>query len=216
MSEIEANLHGVWSELERLLGSDRNTWPKVVAVSKGFSEKQVQTVRALGLEDFGESYSQEFLPKAQNLVGTDVRWHFIGGLQSNKIRKIAPHVSLWHSVDRIKTIDEIAKNASDSKIFLQVNLTKEPKKQGCDRKDIQGLLNHAGSRGLKVLGLMTMGPTDALNPAPAFSELAKLAKQFDLTELSMGMSNDYQIAVDHGATHLRLGSTIFGNRDLKG
>jgi uncharacterized pyridoxal phosphate-containing UPF0001 family protein len=143
--------------------------------------------------------------------------HFIGAIQSNKIKLIADRVDLWQSVDRVSVIDEIARRASVvATILLQVNTTHEDTKSGCSPADIEMLLNHAEVKGVHVAGFMTMGPTaqDMDEARTAFRVLRRLTDEYGLAVCSMGMSGDYLLAVDEGSTMVRIGQAIFGPRNV--
>lgn len=187
---------------------------KVVAVTKGFGVEVVRSALAAGLVDIGESYVQELVVKAAELGGPPApNWHFVGRLQRNKVRKAAPYVSLWHSVDRLPLGAEIARRSPGAAVLAQVDLTGEVTKGGCPAADLPDLVNGLGELGLDVRGLMTIGPQGPPDAArPAFAELSRLADRFGLPERSMGMSNDLEVALENGATMVRVGSALFGPR----
>lgn len=142
-----------------------------------------------------------------------VRWHFIGRLQSNKVRKVAPYVHLWQSVDRLGLGEEIARRAPGAAVLVQVNSTGEATKGGCAPGELPGLVEALAGLGLDVRGLMTVGPLDEPEAArPAFRELRRLADGLGLAERSMGMSDDLEVAVEEGSTMVRVGSALFGPR----
>jgi pyridoxal phosphate enzyme (YggS family) len=140
--------------------------------------------------------------------------HFIGQLQSNKVRALADVVDVWQTVDRASLADEIAKRAPSAHAFVQVNTTDEPDKGGCAPDATASLVEHCRERGLIVHGLMTVGPTsgDRAGTRDAFSTLRRLADELGLESCSMGMSGDFEIAIELGATHVRIGSALFGQR----
>lgn len=196
---------------------------RVVAVTKAFPPALIPRALAAGLIDLGENYGQELRAKADWLAGDGdgaddegrppPRWHFIGGLQRNKVKQVASLVHLWHSVDRTSLADEIAKRAPGARILVQVNTTGEGAKSGCSPEEAPALVERAREAGLDVLGLMTVGPTDTgVDPRPAFAALASLAAELGLVELSMGMSGDLEAAVAEGATMIRVGTSLFGPR----
>ncbi len=190
----------------------------LVAVSKRFDASVVASAVLAGCGDFGENYAQELVAKAdavRSLIdpAASLRWHMIGPVQRNKVRRIATVVTLWHTIDRTTLIDELAKRAPGAELLLQVNLTGEASKSGCDTADLAMLVEHANRCGLGVRGLMTMGPTDtSIDPAPVFARCRELADQFGLEHCSMGMSGDFETAVVHGSTMVRVGTAIFGPR----
>lgn len=185
----------------------------MVAVTKAFPAELAIRAVAAGLLDLGENYAQELVGKAPSLAGEAHRWHFIGGLQRNKVKMLADTVAVWHTVDRDSIVDEIAKRAPAASVLIQVNTTDEPQKSGCAPDAAAALVDRAQSAGLDVQGLMTVGPTDqGVDPRPAFVALRELATRIEVVELSMGMSADYELAVAEGATIVRVGSVLFGSR----
>jgi uncharacterized pyridoxal phosphate-containing UPF0001 family protein len=141
------------------------------------------------------------------------RWHFIGQLQSNKVKMLAPFIDVWHSVDSVKLVHEIAKRQPQARIFIQVNATDELNRGGCGWHDIDEIVEAAYERELVVQGLMGVGPNgDAELSRPFFGRLVYESRQRDFVDVSCGMSNDFEVAVSEGATVLRLGSALFGPR----
>ena len=188
---------------------------QVLAVTKGFGPEVAQAAADAGLVDLGENYAQELVAKAPVLAGagTTVRWHFIGRLQRNKVRSLAPTVSLWQTVDRLDLGLEIAKRAPGARVLVQVNVSDEPQKGGCAPEAVADLVAQLSDTGLLVEGLMTVGRTGS--PAAArsgFAVLRGLADRLDLTVRSMGMSGDLEVAVEEGSTMVRVGSALFGPR----
>jgi PLP dependent protein len=190
---------------------------RLVAVTKGFDAGVVREALDAGLEDIGESYVQELVAKAATLgeIAGDrgLRWHFVGRLQRNKVRKAAPLVSLWHSVDRLALGAEIARWAPGAAVLAQVNASAEASKAGCDPSMAPALVDGLVDLGLDVRGLMTIaaaGPAEGARPA--FRAVRDLAERLGLAELSMGMSDDLEVAVQEGATMVRVGRDLFGPR----
>ena len=214
--EIAARLAEVRARVDAARGPDQNVM--IVAVTKAFGADVVERAVAAGLTDLGENYGQELVAKAEALerlapeAATDVRWHFIGGLQRNKVKMLAGRVHVWHTVDRQSLVDELAKRCPAANILIQVNTTDEPQKSGCLPDEVPKLVEDARERGLDVTGLMTIGPTDGSDPRAAFVRLRELGENEGLAELSMGMSGDYEVAVREGATMVRIGSALFGSR----
>jgi PLP dependent protein len=191
----------------------------ICAVTKGFGVDAVRAALAVGLSDIGENYAQEMTTKAGNLTDDvpvpAVRWHIIGRVQRNKVRTIAPFVHLWQTVDRIELGREIAARAPGAAVLVQVNVTGETTKAGVAPAGLPRLVEQLRDLGLDVRGLMTVGPTDpASDPRPGFDELARLADAHQLSELSMGMSADLELAVGAGATIVRPGTALFGPRPV--
>lgn len=185
---------------------------RVLAVTKTFPAAVARLAATVGLFELGENYGQELAEKAPELADTPVRWHFIGALQRNKVRKIARYVSVWQTVDRVELATEIAKRAPEASILIQVNTTDEAQKSGCSPSSTPELVDRCRELGLEVQGLMTIGPTDGSTPGPAFARLRELRDRLGLEELSMGMSGDLELAVAEGSTMIRVGTALFGPR----
>ncbi len=164
------------------------------------------------MPDVGESYAQELLAKV-DAVEAPVRWHFIGGLQRNKVRSIAPFVQLWQSVDRLSLAAEIARHAPGAAVLVQVNVSGQENQGGCPPERLSSLVDGCSDLGLEVRGLMAIGPqgTDAEVRA-AFRRVRELADQHGLPERSMGMTGDLEAAVAEGSTLVRIGTALFGPR----
>jgi pyridoxal phosphate enzyme (YggS family) len=199
-----------------------------VAVSKGHGVDALRAVYDLGVRDFGESYVQEWQSKVDDMPD-DVRWHFIGHLQSNKAKYIADRVALVQSVDRKSVMKELNKRSSKTcEVLLQINVGHDPNKSGVDPDATLKLLQTALHYDtLRVRGLMTIPPlTD--DRAETRGYFRRLREQFELargwlqsdakehlpyfTDISMGMSADYPVAVEEGATIVRIGTALFGPR----
>jgi pyridoxal phosphate enzyme (YggS family) len=203
---------------------------KLVAVSKTHSCEVIQQAYDNGLRIFGENKPQE-LVKKYNELPEDIEWHFIGHLQTNKVKYIAPFVALIHSVDSHKLLEEINKEAKKNnriiKCLLQVHIARETTKFGFTADELQEYLSTKEFRNnnfVKIAGLMGIA-TFTDNTEQIRNEFRTLRKLFenlkktvfaddlDFCELSTGMSNDYQIAISEGSTLIRIGSLIFGERD---
>lgn len=191
---------------------------QVVAVTKGFGPDAVAAAIEAGLADVGENYAQELLAKAADLsnqpdAALQTRWHFIGRLQRNKIRKIASLVHLWQSVDRPELAAEIARRAPGGRVLVQVDIAGMGGRGGCAPEDTAGLVQHCRDAGLEVAGLMAVGaPGPPEEARPGFRLLASQAQDLGLVELSMGMTDDMEVAVEEGATMVRVGTALFGPR----
>ena len=169
---------------------------------------------AAGVADLGENRAQELLAKAPLVEGA--RWHFIGRLQTNKVRHLAPHVALWESIDRTEVVAEVARRAPGAAVLVQVNISAEPQKGGCAPTATGDLVDEAAAAGLVVRGLMGIGPDgDPERARPGFALLSRLADELGLEVRSMGMSNDLEVAVQEGATMVRIGTRLFGPRPLQ-
>jgi len=184
---------------------------RLVAVTKGVDVGRITEVLGAGVRDLGESRAQELLAKVLDLSPYAPAWHFVGRLQRNKVPALAPHVALWHSVDRAEAGEAIAHRQAGGRVLVEVNTSDEPQKGGCRPADAPALVDGLRARGLSVEGLMTV-PAPGCDPRPAFAALRELAGRLDLAELSMGMSDDFETAVEEGATMVRLGRALFGPR----
>lgn len=186
---------------------------QIVAVTKNVGPAAIADMVAAGLTDLGENQAQSLAAKAMD-APAGVRWHFLGPVQRNKVKALHPHVSLWHAVDRDAAGTEIARHAPSSPVLVQVNLSGEPHRPGVSWDEAPALVDRLVSSGLDVRGLMGVasrhgGPDGARQE---FRRLATLASQLGLRELSMGMSNDLEVAVQEGATIVRIGTALFGAR----
>ena len=197
---------------------------RLVAVGKGHPAESIREAYELGLRDFGENRAQELKEKYEVLRDLDITWHFIGRIQTNKVKYFVPIVDYVHSVWRERELVEIDKRSKALgkivKVFVEVNVSGESTKAGVRPEDLEDFLKVAtGFENIEIVGLMTMAPY-VENPEDVrwvFRELREmrdgLRKSFpSLVELSMGMSNDFEIAVQEGATFLRIGTAIFGSR----
>ena len=187
----------------------------IVAVTKGFGVDAVVAARRAGLDDIGENYAQELAAKADALAGAGPgpRWHFVGRLQRNKVRVLAPLVTLWQTVDRRPLVEEVARRAPGAAVLVQVNISREPQKGGCPPDEAPALVHDCRDAGLDVRGLMTVGPAGRPEEADVgFRTLADLADRLALPVRSMGMTDDLEVAVRAGSTMLRIGRALFGPR----
>ncbi|MGH8948248.1 MAG: YggS family pyridoxal phosphate-dependent enzyme, partial [Acidimicrobiia bacterium] len=190
-----------------------------VAVSKAKSVPDIEAIYGLGHRDFGENRAQEMATKAAKLPG-DIRWHFVGGLQTNKARLIRPMTHLLHSMDRPSLAGAWAKGSGlPPPVLMQVNTGHELQKSGVAPGDARSTLSEVLSLGLDVRGLMAIPPLteDPEGQRPHFAMLreiqCELADEYPgITELSMGMTDDYEIAIEEGSSIIRVGRAIFGER----
>ncbi|MCL4470260.1 MAG: YggS family pyridoxal phosphate-dependent enzyme [Gammaproteobacteria bacterium] len=197
---------------------------QLLAVSKTVAAAEIRRAYAAGQRAFGESYVQEAAEKVEALNDLPLKWHFIGPIQSNKTRPIAENFSWVHSLDRARIADRLAaarpSDLPDLQVCLQVNISNEPSKGGVAPQDLPALACHVQNLPrLKLRGLMAIPePTgDPLRQRQAFRQLRQLLEQlnaegFQLDTLSMGMSDDLEAAIAEGATIVRVGSAIFGER----
>lgn len=186
----------------------------LIAVSKTVSVDLILEAYEEGVRDFGESRWQELQTKVHQLP-SDIRWHFIGKVQSNKAKNIALTAFAVHTIEKESQIKEFDKADRTFDGFIQLNLAKEQQKSGIFIEDLDRTLALVlKSQTVRLRGLMTIGPytNDPEETRPLFQKLAKLAEDCRLSGLSMGMSGDYEVAIQEGATHVRVGSAIFGHR----
>ena len=191
----------------------------IIAVTKGFGVGAIAAAVGAGITMIGENYAQEAVSKVlgARAAGLEFSTHFIGHLQSNKVRSLVPVVDVWQTIDRASLVDEVASRAVGARVFIQVNATGEDTKFGCLPGDAATLVGSALAAGLVVEGLMAMGPTDGdvARTRAAFATTRALADRLGLRECSMGMSADLEIAVAEGATLVRIGSALFGPRSSR-
>ena len=201
----------------------------LVAVSKTKTTEAIKQLYELGQRDFGENYVQELVDK-QSKLPTNIRWHFIGHLQTNKAKYITPFIHLVHGVDSFKLLKEINKQALKSqrviKLLLQIHIAEEETKFGLNEQELNEIINSnelSGLKNVEIVGLMGMASftenkeqvrkefryLKSLFDRYANAQAANYKKQF----LSMGMSSDYKIAIEEGSTLVRIGSLIFGERN---
>jgi len=228
MSYIADNIKRVRERVEKAairVGRDPNEIA-IVAISKTFGpEKIMEAIRA-GIEDIGENRVQEFLDKSKEVI-LPCRWHLVGHLQTNKVNKVIGRFELIHSVDSVKLARKLGASSEregiETSILLEVNTSGEPSKYGFEPASlVDAVAEIAGIRGVKVKGLMTVGPLtdDVSKISDAFSTLRDLRDRVageridgvSMEHLSMGMTDDFEIAIAEGSTMLRLGRVIFGER----
>jgi len=195
-----------------------NNETKIVAVSKTFKIDKILPLIEYGHLDYGENKVQEAVEKWTNIKQKNpkIKLHMIGKLQTNKVKFAVQIFDYIHSVDSEKLAKKIAdeqnKINKKIKIFLQVNIGDESQKSGINKTDLRKLINYNREIGLDVIGLMCIPPANT-DPENYFKEMKKLNSDVGFTELSMGMSSDFIVAVKHSSTYVRVGSSIFGQRD---
>lgn len=193
----------------------------IVAVSKQQPAAAIEAARRGGISDFGESYLQEAVPKIAALGAAPITWHFVGRMQANKTRQVAETFAWVHTVDRLKIAERLSEQrnpfAPPLNVLIQVNQGGEPQKSGARPEDVAELARGiAALPRLALRGLMTLPPQSG-TPRQWFAELAALRARLErdgiaLDSLSMGMSGDFEDAIAAGATHVRIGTAIFGSR----
>jgi pyridoxal phosphate enzyme (YggS family) len=222
---VAAGLEGVRARVARAVEAAQREPGSVrlVAVSKTKPAAAIREAYALGQRDFGENYAQELLQKAEELADlAELRWHFIGHLQSNKARLVARTAHVVHAVDGRKLARELARHAASEgrgplPVLVEDNVGAEPQKHGAEVGALDEVLSAVEAEpALALRGLMTIPPAGLAAARPAFLGLARLRDQHGgvarLPELSMGMSEDLELAIACGATLVRVGSAIFGAR----
>lgn len=217
---IQQNIQQIKSEIEkyktRALRQDDNV--DLIAVSKTFPIDDIKIALDTGHRIFGENKVQECRDKWIDLKSEyqNVELHLIGGLQTNKVKYLPNLVDVIHTLDNIKLANEIKKHIDKNEnwnpqIYIQVNTGAEAQKNGVLEQDADKIITQCKEMGLNIVGLMCIPPADE-NPSVHFALLRKIAMRNNLQKLSMGMSTDYPIAIDLGATCVRIGSAIFGAR----
>ncbi|QBP41534.1 YggS family pyridoxal phosphate-dependent enzyme [Paenisporosarcina antarctica] len=194
----------------------------IVAVTKSVSIERTEEALQAGLNHLGENRPEGLLTK-QAVITTAARWHYIGSLQTRKVKQVINSISVLHSLDRLSLADEIQKRADHTiDCFVQVNVSREEAKHGIELKDVQSFIESLNEHDrIRVIGLMTMAPHTANDEV--IRSLFKSLKDMQLkiasnnypyapcTELSMGMSNDFEIAIEEGATYVRIGTALVGD-----
>lgn len=231
MQAVRARLADVRDRIARAAGrAGRDPSSiRLVAVSKTFSADCVSAAAAAGQVDFGENKVQEALGKIEQTASLSLRWHLVGHLQSNKARKAALVFDVIHSIDShalLRRVDDAAAEAGRRlDALVQVDLAREPTKHGASVADLAPILSQAaGLRAVRLVGLMALPPAvgNAEEARPFFRQLRELRDRLTaegtppemLGELSMGMSHDFEVAVEEGATLVRIGTAIFGSRSV--
>jgi hypothetical protein len=232
VSDTASRLAGIRARIDaaaRSAGRDPSS-VRLVAVSKTFPIDAIREAYAAGQRDFGENRVQEALQKIATSADLSIRWHLIGHLQTNKARKAAPAFATIQSVDTVELLDKLDQAAADSghapELLIQVDLAGEATKHGAPPDEVPRLLEAAAAcRAARVTGLMTLPPVPDMpeDARPWFRRLRDLRDEWlaagvpaaMLRELSMGMSGDFEVAIQEGATVVRVGTAIFGSRDVQ-
>jgi uncharacterized pyridoxal phosphate-containing UPF0001 family protein len=214
---------------------------RIVAVTKGFTTSAVEAARRAGLYDIGENYADELLAKvadstdstdstnstdstvATSARGNDdgdeapvTRWHYLGAVQRRRVRVLAPVVSCWQTLSRAVEGETIATHAPGATVFVEIDATEVPGRNGCRPSEAPALVASLRRSGLDVRGLMTVGPPGPPEEARgAFRLTAGLARDLGLPEVSMGMTDDLEVALSEGSTMVRVGRALFGERPLR-
>lgn len=223
MESIKENLAEVENRIAAALARSQRQRDEItlIAVTKTFPASATRAAWQAGLRDFGENYVQEFeekSPQLQDLEGA--RYHLIGHLQSNKVNKASPIFDCVQTVDSVRLANRLNQSRATVglpalDVMIEVKLSDEQSKHGCNPGSLARLADEIRSLPhLRLLGLMTMPPffDEPERSRPYFAKLREFASQQDLKSLSMGMSNDFEVAIEEGATHIRLGTVLFGKR----
>jgi len=216
--DVAVRLSEVRRRITAAGGDDRRI--RIVAVTKGFGPDAVRAATAAGVRDVGENYADELVAKHAEVQSTAAdaassRWHFLGRVQRNKVKRLAPLVHLWQGVDRAAAGQEIARRAPGAGVLVQVNVSGEPRKNGCELADAPELVDGLRSLDLDVVGLMAVGPAGPPDNARyGYRQLTAMADLLDLPERSMGTTDDLEVAVEEGTTMVRVGRALFGARSV--
>lgn len=225
--DIEANLADIREQVTQAAQAAGRDPADVilVAVSKTWPAQDIRYAYAAGQRDFGENYAQELAQKRDELADlSDIRWHFIGALQSNKAKLVVPGCILVHAIDRLSVAKAVSKRAEAAGVvadaLVAVNLGDEASKSGLPSEEVDAFVDSLSEqKGLRVTGLMCIPPpsNDPEDSRQAFQQLRQMHERLkqrhpDFSLLSMGMSGDFEVAISEGATHVRVGSALFGQR----
>jgi len=222
---VAARVEDVWRRVAAA-GRHRDS-VRLVAVTKGFDTSAVTAALAAGVHDIGENYAAELVAKAASLdaqISLDAptstaagasrpRWHFLGAVQRRRVPALAPLVDCWHTLARVVEGEAIARRAPGARVLVEVELSGLPDRNGCAPEAVPALVGALAALELDVAGLMVVAPPGPAAVArAAFRTTARLARDLGLTELSMGMTGDLDVALEEGATMVRMGQALFGPR----
>ena len=221
MHQTQTNLIEIQNKIKKKIDefSLEKYDPKIIAVSKTFSEQEILPLLNFGHHEFGENKVQEALQKWKNLKVkyNKVRLHMLGKLQTNKVKNAVEIFDYIHSLDNLKLANKLAKEIHEKnkeiKIFIQINLGGEKQKSGIDPSNLEVFYKNCLSLKLNIIGTMCI-PPDNQDPKPFFKEMLILNNKINLSEISMGMTNDFLEAIEFKSTYLRIGTGIFGKRSI--
>jgi pyridoxal phosphate enzyme (YggS family) len=203
------NLSAVQERIERA-GGDPDA-VTIVAVTKEQPDEVIGAALAAGLTELGENRPEALVARAP--LAPNAHWHLLGQIQRRKVAAVAPFVALWQSVDRAEAGAAIAKHAPGAEVLVQVNLTDDPNRGGTSFDEVAPLVSDLTDDGLRVRGLMAVGPLGGPEAArPGFTRLVQAADELGLPVRSIGMSDDIEVAIECGSTMVRVGSALFGSR----
>ena len=184
----------------------------IVAVTKTLPTAVAAAANDAGLRMLGENYAAELVEKAHALDDRDIAWHYLGAIQTNKVARLAPVTDCFQGLSRAKEAASIARHRPGAGVMVQVDLTGRPERGGVAPHQVEALVLESRRLGLDVRGLMTVAPEEPTAARAAFREVAVIADGLGLAERSMGMTDDLEIAVEEGATMVRIGRALFGAR----
>ncbi len=221
MHQTQSNLIEIQNKIKKKINeSSLDKYdPKIIAVSKTFSEQEILPLLNFGHNEFGENKVQEAVQKWKNLKGKydQVRLHMLGKLQTNKVKNAVEIFDYIHSLDNLKLANKLAKEIheknKDIKIFIQINLGGEKQKSGIDPSNLEVFHKNCLALKLNIIGTMCI-PPDNKDPRPFFKDMLNLNNKINLSEISMGMTNDFLEAIEFKSTYLRIGTGIFGKRSI--
>jgi PLP dependent protein len=226
--EVASRVESVRKRIERAGGDP--TAVRIVAVTKGFPTEAVVSALDAGIRDIGENYTDELVRKAEALEALEALdaqegelpspaspptpwWHYLGVIQRRRVRDMAGIVGTWQTVSRTEEAEQIAQRVRAARIMIQIEATGLPGRNGCSISEAPSLASRCRSLGLDLCGLMTIAPQGSPDSARAvFRTVAGLAQSMELDEMSMGMTDDLELAVEAGATMVRVGRALFGER----
>ena len=221
MHQTQSNLIEIQNKIKKKINeSSGNKYnPKIIAVSKTFPEQEILPLLNSGHNEFGENKVQEATQKWKNLKEKydQVRLHMLGKLQTNKVKSAVEIFDYIHSLDNLKLANKLAKEIheknKETKIFIQINLGGESQKSGIDPSNLEVFYKNCLTLKLNIIGTMCI-PPDNQDPKPFFKEMLNLNSKINLSEISMGMTNDFLEAIEFKSTYLRIGTGIFGKRSI--
>tara|TARA_A100001388_G_C28765336_1_gene500379 strand:+ start:1677 stop:2336 length:660 start_codon:yes stop_codon:yes gene_type:complete len=219
---MKKNIQNIFSTIEKLTANNKKQSVELIAVSKKKSTSEILEALSLGINNFGENYLQESLQKISELKNKNIIWHFIGKVQSNKCKDIAENFEWVHTLDRLKIakkLNEYTPSGKKLKVLIQVNLDNDENKGGIKKENLEELMkNITKFKNLEFRGLMIMPSVNAkkeelrLIYEEAYSLTNSMEVKEHNLELSMGMTNDFKIAIEEGSSMIRIGTGIFGER----
>ena len=219
MHHTVKNLINIRAKLEEKFNKDNKySLPKIIAVSKTFKLEHIEPLIKFGHENFGENKVQEALEKWTEIKKEkkNIKLHLIGKLQSNKVKNALRIFDYIHSLDNEKLANKISQyqkeNNINRKLFIQINIGNEEQKSGIDENNIDNFFDYCKNLNLNIIGIMCIPPLN-INTESYFKKMQLIKNRLKLDELSMGMSSDYLTAVKFDASYIRLGSSIFGQRN---